>query len=406
MMIKKMRYKFILVSMISLTLVITIIISIINIIGYVNIIETADEKLKLIANNNGIFPINKPSFDKKNDKNLSPEAPFETRYFSVIVHSNGDVYGVNIDKVSVIDELSAIDYTKRIMKGSKEKGFINNYRFLVKENSSQTLYVFVDCNNDLETFHSFLYGSIIISILGIGTIFLLVLFFSKIVVKPIGESYEKQKHFITDASHELKTPLTVIDASADVLEMEIGENEWIDSIKAQVSKLSKLTENLLLLSKMSEEKKKLVFADFSLTEILLESIEPFKSVAINQNKVIATDIQANISFYGDINLISELFSILMDNALKYSNASGEIKVSLEEKNKTTKITFYNTVEKIETGNLDYLLDRFYRSDKSRNSNTGGHGIGLSIAKSIIESHKGKINIKSTDGKSITFTITF
>ncbi len=405
-MIKKIRYKFILVSMISLTLVITIIIAIINIIGYINITKTADKKLELISNNNGIFPTNKPSFDKKNDKNLSPEAPFETRYFSVIVHSNGDVYGVNVDKVSVIDELSAIDYTKKIMKGSKEKGFINNYRFLVKENSTQTLYVFVDCNNDLETFHSFLYGSIIISLLGIAAIFLLVLFFSKIVVKPIGESYEKQKHFITDASHELKTPLTVIDASADVLEMEIGENEWIDSIKAQVSKLSKLTENLLLLSKMSEENKKLVFTDFSLNEILLESIEPFKSVAINQNKIITTDIQANISFYGDINLISELFSILMDNALKYSNANGEIKVSLEEKNKATKITFYNTVDKIEIGNLDYLLDRFYRNDKSRNSNTGGHGIGLSIAKSIIESHKGKINIKSTDGKSITITITF
>lgn len=405
-MIKKIRYKFILASMIALTLVITIIVGTINIIGYINIIKTADEKLELISNNNGIFPTARPSNDKKNDYNLSPEAPFETRYFSVIVRKNGDIFGVNIDKIAAIDELSAITYTKEIMKNKKDKGFINNYRFIVKENNNQKIYVFVDCNSDLNTFHNFLYGSIILSILGITTIFVLVLILSKIIVKPIEESYKKQKHFITDASHDLKTPLTVIDASADVLEMEIGENEWVCSIKEQVTKLSKLTENLLLLSKMSEENQKLVFTDFSLSEVLLEAIKPFQSVAISQNKSIITEIPSNISFCGDINLIAQLFTLLMDNALKYSDLNGQIKISLEEKNKTKRITFYNTVENIEIGNLNYLLDRFYRNDKSRNSNTGGHGIGLSIAKSIIDTHTGKININSTDGKSITFVIVF
>lgn len=403
-MIKKLRQKFILISMFSLTFVIAIIIGIINIHNYSSIVKRADEKLELIINNNGIFPREKDNKIMPPDNKMSPEAPFETRYFSVTFNNNGEVIKVNIDRIVAIDELSAESYATSLYNNSKTKGFFKNYRYQSKTRDTETLYVFIDCQHDLITFREFLYASLLFSLIGITTIFLLVFFSSKIILKPISESYEKQKHFITDASHELKTPLTVIDASADVLEMEVGENEWITSIKDQVTRLTKLTEDLLMLSRMNETNR-VIFTDFSLSEVLEDSIKRFESVAISQGKTIETNIPNNISYNGEINMISQLFSILLDNALKYTNEKGLIKVSLSETEKNKKIVFYNTCENIEIGNHDYLLERFYRKDSSRNSNTGGHGIGLSIAKSIIDNHKGKINIKSDDGKSITITIT-
>lgn len=403
-MIKKLRQKFILISMFSLTFVIAIIIGIINIHNYSSIVKRADEKLELIINNNGIFPREKDNKIMPPDNKMSPEAPFETRYFSVTFNNNGEVIKVNIDRIAAIDELSAESYATSLYNNSKTKGFFKNYRYQSKTRDTETLYVFIDCQHDLITFREFLYASLLFSLIGITTIFLLVFFSSKIILKPISESYEKQKHFITDASHELKTPLTVIDASADVLEMEVGENEWITSIKDQVTRLTKLTEDLLMLSRMNETNR-VIFTDFSLSEVLEDSIKRFESVAISQGKTIETNIPNNISYNGEINMISQLFSILLDNALKYTNEKGLIKVSLSETEKNKKIVFYNTCENIEIGNHDYLLERFYRKDSSRNSNTGGHGIGLSIAKSIINNHKGKINIKSDDGKSITITIT-
>lgn len=403
-MIKKLRQKFILISMFSLTFVIAIIIGIINIHNYSSIVKRADEKLELIINNNGIFPREKDNKIMPPDNKMSPEAPFETRYFSVTFNNNGEVIKVNIDRIAAIDELSAESYATSLYNNSKTKGFFKNYRYQSKTRDTETLYVFIDCQHDLITFREFLYASLLFSLIGITTIFLLVFFSSKIILKPISESYEKQKHFITDASHELKTPLTVIDASADVLEMEVGENEWITSIKDQVTRLTKLTEDLLMLSRMNETNR-VIFTDFSLSEVLEDSIKRFESVAISQGKTIETNIPNNISYNGEINMISQLFSIFLDNALKYTNEKGLIKVSLSETEKNKKIVFYNTCENIEIGNHDYLLERFYRKDSSRNSNTGGHGIGLSIAKSIIDNHKGKINIKSDDGKSITITIT-
>lgn len=403
-MIKKLREKFILISMLSLTFVIAVIIGIINIHNYSSIVKRADEKLELIINNNGIFPKEKGNKSFPHNKEMSPEAPFKTRYFSVAFNSDGEIARTNIENVFSIDELSAGSYAKELYNNSKEKGFFKNYRYLSKETNDETLYVFVDCQDELMTFKEFLSASLLFSLIGITAIFLLVLLSSKIILKPISESYEKQKHFITDASHELKTPLTVIDASTDVLEMEIGENEWISSIKDQVTRLTKLTEDLLLLSRMNETNK-VIYTDFPLSEVLEDSIKSFESVAISQGKTIETDIQSNISYNGEINMLTRLFSILLDNALKYSNEKGIIKISLHKYDKSTRIIFYNTCNIIEIGNHNYLLERFYRKDSSRNSNTGGHGIGLSIAKSIVDNRKGKINIKSEDGKSLTITIT-
>lgn len=239
---------------------------------------------------------------------------------------------------------------------------------------------------------------------GLITVFILVLIFSRAVVRPLEESYQKQKRFITDAGHEIKTPLTIIDANAEVLEMEVGENEWIRSIKNQVKRLSELTGKLVFLSKMDEESNILNFEDFSLSDAVSETAFPFETMAKAKNKELSINIEPNIIYRGDEYSIRQLVSVLLDNAIKYSPDGGKTELSLSSDGKRKRLRVKNSVEKIEKGDHSVLFERFYRSDESRNSQTGGHGIGLSIAKAIVTAHKGKISAHSEDGKSIEFTV--
>ena len=255
------------------------------------------------------------------------------------------------------------------------------------------------------TFRSFLFASIGISLAGLLVFFLLVLFFSKMIVRPVAESYEKQKRFITDASHEIKTPLTIIDANTEVLEMMEGENEWTLSTRKQIQRLASLTEKLVFLSRMNEESSQLDRMEFSLSDAILDTAEPFQAVACAKQKCFCMDVQPDVSFYGDERMLRQLVSLLLDNAMKYSNEQGSIRLKFCSSGKNRILTVWNSVESIQKGNLNLLFDRFYRTDESRNSETGGFGIGLSVALAIVQAHKGKITARSEDGASIQFTVT-
>lgn len=228
--------------------------------------------------------------------------------------------------------------------------------------------------------------------------------FSSIIVKPIAESYSKQKRFITDANHEIKTPLAIIGATNEVMELKFGENEWSDTINNQVKKLTALTERLVFLSRMDEENAEIPMVEFNLSETVNEVSEPFKNLAKISNKTFNLTVEQNLKGLGDVSLIGQLVSILLENAFKYSNDNGNIDLYLSSNGKNKKIIVANTTDGVDKKNLDKLFDRFYRSDDSRNSETGGNGIGLSIAKSIVNIHKGKIFAKSDDGKYIVFTV--
>jgi signal transduction histidine kinase len=234
--------------------------------------------------------------------------------------------------------------------------------------------------------------------------FALVSVFSKKAIKPIIESMEKQKQFITDAGHEIKTPLAIISANADVLELTGGDSEWITSIRNQITRLDKLVKNLLTLSKIDEGNIKMVFTDFDLSKAVFETAGAFEAIAETQKKKFQMELQPGLKYHGDESSIQQLISTLVDNALKYSNVEGSIKISLNATKKGAKLEVFNTADEIDKANLDKLFGRFYRADSSRSRDTGGYGIGLSIAKSIVEAHHGKISVKSDDGKSICFTV--
>ena len=404
-MIKKLRIKFIALSMFSLLLVLFIIMGSINILNYQDIVKDADSVLSILKSNNGAFPkMEEPRGKHDSPKPLSPETPYESRFFSVLMSREGEVISVDTGKIAAVDTATAMEYAESLWERQENQGFIGDYRYTFQETDEGTRIIFLDCGRTLSTFRSFLFTSCGISLLGLLAVFTLLALLSGRIIKPFSESYEKQKRFITDAGHELKTPLTSIDADADVLSMEFGENEWIQDIQSQTKRLASLTNDLILLARMDEGTKQVQKIDFPFSDLASEMVQSFQALALQQNKTFSSRIQPMLSLCGDEKSLRQLLSILLDNALKYSDPEGAISLSLEKSGKSIRLTVFNTVENISPESLPHLFERFYRADPSRNSQTGGYGIGLSIAKAIVTSHKGKITASSPDGRSLQVVV--
>lgn len=406
-MIKTLRRKFIIITMLSVAAVLAVIIATVNIMNFMSVFNDADAILSILSQNDGHFP-NGPDWNAGPPRqgggghhNLPPETPNNTRFFIVKVDNNGNIIDTNINFVSSVTEQQAQDYALQVLKGRDPKGTVSIFRYLVTQSDSGKMVVFMDFSNQFFYANSFMIASILISLAGLFIVFLLVVFLSKRVFKPIAESYDKQKRFITDSSHEIKTPLAVINANVEVLEIENGENEWTYSIKKQINTLTKLASSLTFLARMDEnggiEKEK-----FSLSDAVADTAEQFSAVASIEGKTLSLNITEGIEYTGNEEMLRRLVSILLDNALKYSDDT--ISVTLcKNKGKIQLECVNNTPEDIQ-GNPDDYFDRFYRADSSRSKETGGFGIGLSIAQSIAEAHGGKIAVKKENSKTIRFTV--
>ena len=406
-MIKSLRKKFIAITMCSVILVLAFIIGSINIAGFRDVDRNADILLEIISENGGTFPrlddVHKEG--KKPRNNISPETPFETRFFTVNIDGSGTAESADTGKIAAVSVEKASEIASELYAKGRTQGYYNTYKYRAVEGSGSTMYIFLDCSRELSTFYSFLAASILISLAGILLVFILVVVLSKLAVNPVYKNYKRQKQFITDAGHELKTPLTIIDANTAIIEMENGESEWTKSIKNQVVRLSELTQNLILLSKADEESAVLHKLDFSLSDAVSEAANPFLSVAQANGKTLNLNIQNNITYCGEEASLRRMISLLLDNAVKYSASDAVINLTLKQSGKSIVLTVDNPVDEIQKGNLDILFERFYRPDASRNSQTGGSGIGLSAARAIINAHNGKIKAESKTGKDIVFTVT-
>lgn len=404
-MIKKLRIKFICIAMFSVIIVLALVIGGININNYNAITKKADETLNIMKNNDGRFPLRIPN--KNNHEEFSnPEAFYETRYFTIILTKNMELVRINLENVASIDYKSAYNYALKIDNKTKEKGFIDNYRYLkVNISEDEVMYMFLDCSRNLNIYYQFLQSSIMMSLIVIILVLVLVIFFSLIITKPFAKTYQKQQQFITNASHDLKTPLTIINGSCEILEYNNTDNEWIETIKEQVNKLTNLTNKLVILAKMDETMADCPMTEFNISSTVEDVVSPYQQLLVSNNKKFAFNISSNITYKGNELLIREMLQLLFDNALKYSDIEGNIILTLSKTNRNIKLQLSNTTSKIPIGNLDKLFERFTRLDSSRNSQTGGHGIGLSVVKTIVDIHKGKIRAYSEDGKTIIFMIT-
>ncbi|MBR3141754.1 MAG: HAMP domain-containing histidine kinase [Clostridiales bacterium] len=407
-MITRLRRKFIIISMLSVTLVLAVLIAAINIFNFRKVVRNSDETLEMLIANEGSFPDEeqpggKPPEDRNNGggrrgNQMSPEARYETRYFKVVFDNDGDVIVIDTGKIAAVDSSRAAELAREVYSGGKTSGFKGDYRFRRITEDNETLIIFHDCGRGLDNARSFLGISIVISLIGLLIFFALIAVSSKAVTRPAAEAYEKQKRFITDAGHELKTPLAVINADCDVLEMDSGENEWLADIRKQTERLTSLTNSLIFLAKTEEgSRSDVVKIDFPLSDVVTEEVESFNGLAKSSGRNVETSITPDITYNGDQRSVTQLISILMDNAIKYSPEGSVIKVSLNRNGSKVVLSVSNdTEETLTKENTDRMFDRFYRTDESRNSETGGYGIGLSIAKGITEAHGGKIYAAGTE----------
>lgn len=397
-MIKQLRQRFLWVAFTSVFITLTVIMTAINVMNYQNVVRQADRMLEMLVANNGKFPTPDQPLDPDHEPigPMDEETPFDTRFFSVVVDENGKVKETQTSQIAAIDKEKAGQYGEQVAKQADTQGFIDTYRYQVSKDSDQAKIYFLDCRRSLENFHSFLQASILVSVLGLIVVCALIYFFSKRIMAPVAESYEKQKRFITDASHELKTPLATIQADADVLAMQ-EDNEWIDDIHVQVDKMTRLTNEMVELARMEEVQDQANFVEFPISDIVNDACQEFTSKAKAQEKTIRTDIEPGLVYKGDSNQISKMMDILLDNAIKYSITPSEILVQLHKEHRAIVLKVQNKTEGLEQEDLRHLFDRFYRKDASRNSKTPGYGIGLSIVRAIVENHHGNIEPSLNDG---------
>ncbi len=413
-MIKKLKRKFILLATISTFLLMTTLIGIMNVVNFSSIITETDTILDVLIKADGRFENsknndNKPPKEPKNfvPHGMSPEVPYESRFFTAKISNGGEIIDQNTSKIISVTESDVEEYVAKAIISNKSRGFIEQFRFKITSEGDNTKLTFLDCGRKLDSYFFSMWVSIGVGLLGCVIVFAFFLFASGRIIRPIAESYEKQKQFITDAGHEIKTPLTIINANLDLLSDEIGENECVSDIQNQTTRLSELTSDLVYLSKMEESGEKLPKVDFPLSDLVFDTANSFKTLVMSQNKEFNLNIQPSLSMNGSPDSIKHLVSILVENAIKYSPENGTISVELSKLKKSLILSVYNTtIEQIDKDKLPLVFERFYRTDASRNSETGGHGIGLSIAKAITESHNGVITASTESGLDFKITAIF
>lgn len=422
---RRLRRKFVLVAMGAVTIVLTLIIAGINIVNYSHVCKMADARLDyILAVKDGIDWGDEPKDDLANGKDagdgqvgvrvrhfegMTAESPFDTRYFTVTIDA-GQVANVNTARIAAVGAKRAASIAAKLHSKGWASGFSGNYRYTTDVQDDETTYVFVDCSRELSSFHSFLSASVAISCIGWLAVLAIVTVASGAVIRPMVESYSKQKRFITDASHEIKTPLAVIDAANEVQEIESGESEWTQSIHEQVARLTVLTERLIFLARMDEGSAGFTMTSIDLSEAVDKAVAPFKSVAVSRGKRLSTSIASGVRAYADAAAVAQVVELLLDNATRYASEDSVIELSLRAvshgKGKgAAELVVSNAVDELLEGDLDRLFDRFYRADVSRSSKTGGSGVGLSVVRAIAEAHGGSATVSGHDHQ-ITFTVRF
>lgn len=350
-MIKKLQRKFIMIAMGSLALVIFVLLGSINAVNVYQMDHKVNGAIKILSENQGEFPKYEKGAllhdEQKFNFEMNPETQFQTRYFIVKVNKDGSIKDIDTKHIAAVTSDNIAGYVSKALSSGKKSGYKDVYKYAVVDEPYGHMLIFIDCRIQIQMATIFLLISCIVALFVLLLVFILVTGFSKRVINPIIESMEKQKQFITDAGHEIKTPLAIISANADVLEILSGKNEWITSIRNQTNRLDKLVKNLLMLSKMTEDNVRLVFSDFDLSNIVFETASPFEVIAKKQNKKFIMDIHPEIMFHGDEGSIRQLVSTLVDNAVKYSSSEGTIKISLSAVKKGAKIEIYNTADNID-----------------------------------------------------------
>ena len=419
-MVRKLQKKFILIVALVLFLVLGGLVGTVNGINYWQTKQETDVLLNMLLDNDGTFPENSPDTQGKqehlpedrapggdqlqfpekrqsiwNNFRFSAETPFETRYFSASTTDGGKTWTTDVSHIASATEREAEAYAAKAAEKGKTEGKTGIFRYRMRQTKEKLLIVFVDCSRDTQNVESIAGISCSVAAGCYLLVLILVIFCSRKAIRPVIESMEKQKQFITDAGHELKTPIAIISANTEVIEMCEGASEWTESIHHQIERLNSLVTQLLTIAKMEEGGGELELKTWNASETIVDAVTSFEAPAVTKQIALQSDIAEEVQIEGDAARIHQLVSILVDNAVKYTPEGGKIHIFWRKNGKKAEFSVQNTCDTLPEGDLNRLFDRFYRADASRARESGGYGIGLSVAAAIVKAHKGKITAERT-----------
>lgn len=411
-MIKKLQKKFISITAIALFIMIFLVMAAINCVFFLQTDRQLDIRLDMLFREQNSIRLqgNTPPPGEKEPEQLFPRFEDKLRIRSdgcvVYLDTSGNITEIRQDGAGNYSEEELESIVSELTAESDSDGWYQYYKFRMvsqtdSKNQSVTVIGLINASSSLYSVFTMLLISLCIGLISFLSILLIIVLASKHAVKPIAESYAKQKQFVTDAGHELKTPLTVISANNELARMIYGDSEWFDSIDRQVNKLNHLVRSLITLAKMDEEQKP-VFTPFHFSDAVFDTAKSFESLLHSQGKLLTLDIAENITYYGDESKLRQMVSILMDNAVKYCDEKGKVAVKLTG-DRQIRLQVINDYADTENFEADKVFERFFRADKARTSD-GSYGLGLSIAKSIVELHKGTIRAKVLEHGRIMFEV--
>ena len=405
-MLKRLRWKFIGTAMLAVFIVLTVLVSGINLVYRQITVRGINFMLEMISSNQGRVPAYSPENARRSPwgAEITPETPFDTRFFVVRANTAAGDDAIQTDYIAAVNGKDAEAIYRAAVASGRKSGFQDQYRFLRTEGEEGATYVFLDSSRQLQTLHNLLLISVLITLGALCLIFILVWLLSDRVVRPTVRSIESQKRFITDASHEIKTPLTVISSYADIMCMDDPENDWAQGIKKESQRLSQLVSDLVLLSRWDEETPFREKRRFDLSRSIWDTVTPYRNLAEAKGKTFSASIAEGLLLDGDEGAIQTALSTLLENAVQYALPDSEIVLTAEKVKRNITIDISNACVLPDNLELDRLFDRFYRADPSRSRDSGGTGVGLSIARAIIEAHGGKIGVTMGKNDIILFHI--
>lgn len=357
--------------------------------------EQVNQILSIIENN---YEVMTDTSDTNSNNTI-----YATQYFIAKIENN-TIVNIDVSKTS-ISEAEAMQIATKSLSLHEDSGYVDNFKFK-KQSNDKTKYIFLDCKLQLANLKLSSEASFIIYMISMLVVFCILTMISGRVLKPITENIRKQKQFVTNAGHELKTPLAIMTANIDVLEDDVGEdNEWLLSLRNQVDRLDRLIKSLLSLSQYEDtsiqtEKEITIF---NLNELIKEEIENFKPMALDKN--ITLSCNETILLKTEVETIRQLIGLFLDNAIKYTPENKDITITLKSSKNKIKMIFENDFDSSKKLNTKRIFERFYRGDKSHDKSVQGYGIGLSIVLSIVEKYNGKISVSKNESK-IRFTVIF
>ena len=434
-MIRSLRRRLTALVLSGLLLILGATVGSINLLNWVNLKTQAEQILDILAENGGRrpgerweergevpedapqIPVNDNSFTDESLQGTAQESgtlealPFLpnqraslSNSYTIFLDEAGAVEEWFSDRSDLYTEEEITALVRQVQAQGKDSGRVGDQFYRLSQRPQGEQLVVLDQRLEMSAMRRMLQVTLLVGllaylILGAGSVWVI-----RRMTRPVQEAFDKQKQFVWDASHELKTPLAVISANVDVLAGELGENEWLEYIRSEVRRTDKLVQNLLTLARMDRGTQEVRRERFDLSQAVLQVALPFESSVFEAGKTMDLEVAPGVACTGDADMLQQLTVILLSNAVKYSDPGGRITLTLEPRGQHCALSVHNTGPAISPQALPHVFDRFFREDAAHNRDTPGNGLGLSIAQTIVQAHQGKITVESEEGKGTTFTV--